>query len=112
MIIRGGENIYPREIEEFLFAHPQVREVQVFGIPDERLGEVVCAWVVAAAHGDVSEDVLRQFCQGQIAHFKVPTHFKIVDELPMTITGKPQKFIMRDMMVAAMAGQVPGAIIR
>ena len=112
MIIRGGENIYPREIEEFLFAHPQVREVQVFGIPDERLGEVVCAWVVAAAHGDVSEDALRQFCQGQIAHFKVPTHFKIVDELPMTTTGKPQKFIMRDMMVAAMAGQVPGAIIR
>lgn len=107
MIIRGGENIYPREIEEFLFAHPNVREVQVFGVPDDKLGEVVCAWVVPVAKDDVSEDALRQFCQGQIAHFKIPTYFRLVDELPMTITGKPQKFVMRDMMVASMAARSP-----
>jgi len=99
MIIRGGENIYPREIEEFLFTHPQLREVQVFGVPNDKLGEVVCAWVVPIRNVDVSAETLRSFCQGQIAHFKIPTHFKIVEELPMTITGKPQKFIMRDMMI-------------
>lgn len=98
LIIRGGENISPLEIEEYLFSNPQVREVQVFGIPDERLGEEVCAWVVPNANGVLSEDALRSFCQGQIAHFKVPKHFRIVDELPMTITGKPQKFIMREKM--------------
>ena len=99
MIIRGGENIYPREIEEFLLTHPLVRDAQVFGIPDDRLGEEVCAWVVA---GDASltEDMLRSHCTGQIAHFKVPRHFRLVDELPMTITGKPQKFVMRDQMLA------------
>ncbi len=105
MIIRGGENIYPREIEEFLFAHPQVSEVQVFGIPDERLGEVVCAWVVPAPNTKISAEDLRAFCQEQIAHFKIPAHFRIVEELPMTITGKPQKFVMRDMMVAELAQQ-------
>ncbi len=105
MIIRGGENIYPREIEEFLFSHPQVREVQVFGVPDAKLGEVVCAWVVPVVNGDVSGEVLRNFCQGQIAHFKVPTHFKIVEELPMTITGKPQKFVMRDKMIEELAAE-------
>jgi fatty-acyl-CoA synthase len=99
MIIRGGENIYPREIEDFLFAHPLVREVQVFGIPDDRLGEVVCAWIVPKAKDSVTDEILRQFCQGQIAHFKIPAHFRMVEALPMTITGKPQKFIMRDMMV-------------
>ncbi len=103
MIIRGGENIYPREIEDFLFAHPQVREVQVFGIPDDKLGEVVCAWIVSKTEGGATEEILRQFCQGQIAHFKIPVHFRIVEELPMTITGKPQKFIMRDAMVQELA---------
>ncbi|WP_120503793.1 AMP-binding protein [Sulfitobacter mediterraneus] len=99
MIIRGGENIYPREIEEFLYSHPQIREAQVFGVPDDRLGEEVCAWVVAADDAELTPDALRQFCQGQIAHFKVPRHIRVVDELPMTITGKPQKFVMRDQMV-------------
>ncbi|WP_299873570.1 AMP-binding protein [uncultured Sulfitobacter sp.] len=99
MIIRGGENIYPREIEEFLFGHPDVSEVQVFGIPDARLGEEVCAWIVPKAGRSVDPDAMRAFCQGQIAHFKVPRHFRQVDELPMTITGKPQKFVMRDRMI-------------
>jgi len=99
MIIRGGENIYPREIEEFLFGHPDVSEVQVFGIPDARLGEEVCAWIVPKAGKVIDPEAMRAFCQGQIAHFKVPRHFRQVDELPMTITGKPQKFVMRDRMI-------------
>lgn len=98
MIIRGGENIYPREIEDFLFRHPQIAEVQVFGIPHEKLGEEVCAWVVAKADEDLSGEAVRQFCQGQIAHYKIPKHVRIVEEIPMTITGKPQKFVMRDKM--------------
>jgi fatty-acyl-CoA synthase len=99
MIIRGGENIYPREIEEFLFRHPQIAEVQVFGIAHETLGEEVCAWVVTKTGEDLSDAAVRQFCQGQIAHYKIPKHVQIVDEIPMTITGKPQKFVMRDKMV-------------
>ncbi|MGB0901755.1 AMP-binding protein [Halocynthiibacter sp.] len=98
MIIRGGENIYPREIEEFLYRHPQVSEVQVFGIPHEKLGEQVCAWIVTKEGETLcSEDVVK-FCNEQIAHYKIPKHVRIVDKLPMTITGKPQKFIMRKMM--------------
>lgn len=99
MIIRGGENIYPSEIEAFLTRLPMAREVQVFGIPDEKFGEEVCAWVVAKAGETVSEDQVRDFCQGQIAHFKVPRHIRIVEEIPMTITGKPQKFMMREKML-------------
>lgn len=103
MIIRGGENIYPREIEEFLFTHPMVSEVQVFGIPHEKLGEEVCAWAVAKPGADLNSEGLKAFCQGQIAHFKIPMHVRIVDSLPMTITGKPQKFVMRDEMIAELA---------
>ena len=99
MIIRGGENIYPREIEEYLFRHPKVSEVQIFGIPDEKFGEEVCAWVIPVAGSELQEDEVRSFCEGQIAHFKVPKHIRIVNEIPMTITGKPQKFVMRDKMV-------------
>ncbi len=99
MIIRGGENIYPREIEEFLICHPGVSDVQVFGIPDRRLGEEVCAWAVAVPGRDLTSEELRSHCEGQIAHFKIPRHIRIVKELPMTITGKPQKFVMRDRMV-------------
>ncbi len=99
MIIRGGENIYPREIEEFLFLHPKVREVQVFGVPDDKLGEQVCAWIVPAIGCSFDKDELKQFCREKIAHFKIPRYFKIVEKLPMTITGKPQKFIMRDKMI-------------
>lgn len=98
MIIRGGENIYPREIEEYLFRHPKVAEAQVFGIPDEKFGEVVCAWVVEKPGAGLQADELRAFCVGQIAHHKIPKHFRIVAELPMTITGKPRKFVMRDKM--------------
>lgn len=99
MIIRGGENIYPREIEDYLFRHPKISEVQVFGIPDEKFGEEVCAWAVPKPGETLTPDELRTFCQGQIAHFKIPRHFRVVEALPMTITGKPQKFVMRDMMV-------------
>lgn len=103
MIIRGGENIYPREIEEYLFRHPKISTVQVFGIPDDRLGEVVCAWAIAKPGVELSGDDVREFCSGQIAHYKIPKHVRIVTEIPMTITGKPQKFIMRDQMVEMLA---------
>ncbi|MEZ5751718.1 MAG: AMP-binding protein [Paracoccaceae bacterium] len=99
MIIRGGENIYPREVEEVLFRHPAIREVQVFGIPDARMGEEVCAWVVVRQGKTLTPEEVRDHCKGQIAHYKIPRHVRIVPELPMTITGKPQKFIMRDRMV-------------
>lgn len=96
MIIRGGENIYPREIEEFLYTHPDIQEVQVFGVPDERYGEQVAAWVQVRAGSTLSEDDILAFCDGQITHFKIPRYLKFVDEFPMTVTGKIQKFIMRD----------------
>jgi len=99
MIIRGGENIYPREIEEYLFRHPQISEVQVFGIPHETFGEEVCAWVVPKPGERLSSEVVEEFCQGQIAHYKIPKHIRIVEEIPMTVTGKPQKFVMRDRMM-------------
>ncbi len=105
MIIRGGENIYPREIEEFLFRHPEVSEVQVFGIPDDKLGEQVCAFVVAKPGTTPDPEALRAFCQGEIAHFKIPRHVRIVSDLPMTVTGKPQKFIMRDQMVQMLSDE-------
>ena len=107
MIIRGGENIYPREIEEYLMQHPKVSDVQVFGIPDEKLGEEVCAWAIAKPAVELDEEDLRESLKGQIAHFKIPRHIRIVDELPMTITGKPQKFVMRDRMLK-MLGQKMG----
>ena len=99
MIIRGGENVYPREIEDYLFRHPDIREAQVFGIPDRRFGEQVCVWVVAREGAALGPKDVIAFCSGRIAHYKVPKHVRIVDELPMTVTGKPQKFIMRDWMV-------------
>ena len=99
MIIRGGENVYPREIEDYLFRHPDIREAQVFGIPDRRFGEQVCAWVVPREGAGLTPEDVVGFCAGRIAHFKVPKHVRIVDELPMTVTGKPQKFVMRDWMV-------------
>jgi fatty-acyl-CoA synthase len=99
MVIRGGENVYPREVEEFLYRHPNVREVQVFGIPDEKYGEELCAWVVLQPGSAVTEEEIREFCKGQIAHYKIPRHVRFRDSLPMTVTGKPQKFIMRQTMV-------------
>jgi fatty-acyl-CoA synthase len=103
MIIRGGENIYPREIEEFLFSNTKVREVQVFGVPDKKMGEEVCAWIVPVTGCNFIKDELDKFCRGKIAHFKIPKYFEFVDELPMTITGKPQKFIMREKMIEVLS---------
>ncbi len=99
MICRGGENIYPREVEEFLYTHPDVAQAQVFGVPDDRLGEIVCAWIVAKPGSAPTEAGIRAFCKDQIAHFKVPALVRFRDELPMTVTGKPQKFLMRDAMI-------------
>ncbi|WP_454725391.1 MULTISPECIES: AMP-binding protein [Cupriavidus] len=98
MLIRGGENIYPREIEEFLFRHPKVQAVQVFGVPDPKYGEEVCAWIVLKPGETATEDDIRAFCRDQIAHYKIPRYIRFVAEMPMTITGKVQKFVMRERM--------------
>src|SRR4051812_1113443 len=98
MVIRGGENLYPREIEEYLFRHPKVQEVQVFGVEDPKYGEELCAWIRLREGETMSEDEVRAFCQGQIAHQKVPRYIQFVDEFPMTVTGKAQKFMMRRMV--------------
>ena len=98
MVIRGGENVYPREIEEFLYRHPAVSDVQVIGVPDQKYGEELCAWVILKAGQTATEDDIRGFCKGQIAHYKVPRYVKFVEAFPMTITGKIQKFAMRDQM--------------
>lgn len=95
MIIRGGENIYPREIEDFIFTHPKVAEVAVFGVPDEFYGEEVMAWIQLHAGENLNEEEVRDFCKGQLAHFKIPKYVWFVDEFPMTVTGKLQKFRMR-----------------
>ena len=100
MIIRGGENVYPREIEEFLFTHPAVTDVQVIGVPDKTYGEEIVAWVKLHPSHQATADDLRAFCKGRIAHFKTPKHIKFVDEFPMTISGKVQKFKMREVSVA------------
>ncbi|USG62530.1 AMP-binding protein [Sneathiella marina] len=99
MIIRGGENIYPREVEEFLFTHPDIQDVQIFGIPHEKFGEEVCCWIVPQSGAKLNEGDVKSYCKNQIAHYKVPKHVRIVSELPMTVTGKPQKFVMRDQMM-------------
>ena len=99
MVIRGGENVYPREIEEFLDRHPKIQDVQVIGIPDQRYGEELCAWVRLHDGETASAEEIRAFCQGQIAHYKVPRYVKFVDGFPMTVTGKIQKFLMRQQMI-------------
>jgi fatty-acyl-CoA synthase len=96
MVIRGGENIYPREVEEFLYTHPEIADVQVIGVPDERYGEELMAWVIRRPGGALTGEALRDFCRGQIAHFKIPRYVKFVDAFPMTVTGKVQKFKMRE----------------
>ena len=102
MIIRGGENVYPREVEEFLYQHPAISEVQVFGIPDKKMGEEVCAWVQVNEGATLSADDIKAFCKDQITHFKIPRHIRFVSEYPMTVTGKIQKFVMRDEMLASL----------
>jgi len=98
MVIRGGENIYPREIEEFLYRHPQVQDVQVVGVPDKRYGEELCAWIVVRPGETLDEAAVRAFCQGRIAHYKVPRYIRFVPGFPMTVTGKIQKFKIREAM--------------
>ena len=99
MIIRGGENIYPREVEEFLYQHPAISEVQVFGVPDEKMGEEVCAWIQLNEGFDLTDADVKAYCRDQITHFKIPRHIRFVTEYPMTVTGKIQKFVMRDEML-------------
>lgn len=106
MLIRGGENVYPREIEEYLYRHAAVQEVQVFGIPDAKYGEEVCAWIVLKSGTTATEEAIKEFCRGQIAHYKIPRHVRFRDELPMTVTGKAQKFRMRDAMIEELGLEV------
>ena len=108
LVIRGGENVYPREVEEFLFRHPAIAQVQVFGVPDAKYGEEVCAWVVLKPGARATADEIRDFCRDQIAHYKVPRHVRFKGEIPMTVTGKAQKYLMRQAMVAEL-GLDPGA---
>jgi fatty-acyl-CoA synthase len=99
MIVRGGENIYPREIEEFLYAHPKISQVQVIGIPDPKYGEEVMAWIKLKDGLAATPEEIRDFCHGKIAHYKSPKHIKFVDSFPMTVTGKIQKFRMREIAI-------------
>ena len=99
MLIRGGENIYPREVEEFLYRHPKIQAASVFGMPDARYGEEVAAWIVLKPGQSPSVEEIQSFCKGQIAHFKIPRIIRFVPEFPLTATGKPQKFVMRETMM-------------
>jgi fatty-acyl-CoA synthase len=103
MLIRGGENIYPREIEEFLLRHPKVQSAQVFGVPDHRLGEEVCAFIVLKPNQSATVEEIQSFCRGQISHHKLPRYIRFVSEFPMTATGKPQKYVMREQIVSELA---------
>jgi len=110
LVIRGGENIYPREVEEFLYTHPKVQAAQVVGVPDAKYGEELCAWLRLMEGAEASEAEIRAFCQGRIAHQKIPRYIRFVDEFPMTITGKVQKFLIRAQMIEelGLAPEAPG----
>jgi fatty-acyl-CoA synthase len=99
MVIRGGENVYPREIEEFLFRHPKIEAVQVVGLPDAKYGEELCAWIKLKAGTQASDEEIRSYCREQIAHYKIPRHIRFVDSFPMTVTGKVQKYLIREQMI-------------
>ena len=99
MVIRGGENLFPKEIEDYLFKNPKIAEVQVFGVPDLKYGEELCAWIKLVDGEDSNDEEIRDFCHGQIAHYKVPRYIEFVDSFPMTVTGKVQKFVMREQMI-------------
>ena len=107
MLIRGGENIFPREIEEFLFQHPAVEQAEVIGVPDAKFGEEICAWVKLAEGASATAEEIREFCRDKIAHFKIPRYILFVDEFPMTITGKVQKFKMREQTIADLGLEKP-----
>ena len=109
LVIRGGENIYPREVEEFLLTHPGIADVQGVGIPDEKYGEELCVWIIVRPGAVLTEADVRAHCQGRIAHYKIPRHIRFVDEFPMTVTGKVQKFAMREQMVKELKRQATAA---
>jgi fatty-acyl-CoA synthase len=110
MIIRGGENLYPREIEEFLYGHPDVADVQVVGVPDERYGEELAAWIVPRAGATVDRESIAGFCEGRVAHYKIPRHVLTVEEFPMTVTGKVQKFKLREMAIEQLGLKTAAAV--
>jgi len=110
MIIRGGENVYPREIEEFLYTHPQIQDVQVVGVPDEKYGEEIMAWVKLKPGATTTGEAVRDFCRGRIAHYKIPRYVKFVEAFPMTVTGKIQKFIMRDQSIQELGLESAAAV--
>jgi fatty-acyl-CoA synthase len=103
MVIRGGENIYPREVEEYLYRHPEIQDVQVFGVPDAKYGEELCAWVISKSGATLDAEGIREFCRDRIAHYKIPRHIRIVESFPSTVTGKVQKFAMREVMIEEFA---------
>jgi len=111
MVIRGGENIYPREIEEFLYTHPDVKDISVIGVPDERYGEELCAWIVPQPGAAIDLASIQEFCKGKIAHYKIPRYVKIVEAFPMTVTGKVQKFKMREASVAELGLEAAAKIV-
>jgi fatty-acyl-CoA synthase len=109
MVIRGGENVYPREIEEFLYSHPDILDAQVIGVPDERYGEELMAWVRLRPGASLDADALREFCSGKLAHYKIPRYVHVVDDFPMTVTGKVRKVQMRDEAVQILGLQSAAA---
>jgi fatty-acyl-CoA synthase len=109
MVIRGGENVYPREVEEFLYTHPEIEDVQVIGVPDARYGEELMAWVRLREGAQLSEDDVRTYCRGRIAHFKIPRYVKFVDSFPMTVTGKVRKVEMREISIAELGLEAAAA---
>jgi fatty-acyl-CoA synthase len=110
MIIRGGENVYPREIEEFLYGHPDVVDVQVVGVPDAKYGEEIMAWVKLRAGAELTEEDMRAYCRGKIAHFKVPRYVGFTDDFPMTVTGKIQKYRLRELAIEQLGLQEAAGI--
>jgi fatty-acyl-CoA synthase len=110
MVIRGGENVYPREVEEFLYTHPAVLDVQVVGVPDERFGEELVAAVRLQPGATVTAEEIREHCRGRIAHYKVPRYVLFVDEYPMTISGKVQKYLLREAAIAELGLEAAAAI--
>jgi fatty-acyl-CoA synthase len=111
MVIRGGENVYPREIEEFLYTHPAVKDVQVIGVPDEKFGEELCAWVILNEGATATDEDIRAFCRGQIAHYKIPRYVRFVEGWPMTVSGKVQKYKMREETITALGLESAAGIV-
>jgi fatty-acyl-CoA synthase len=110
LVIRGGENVYPREVEEFLYSHPDIVEVQVIGVPDLKYGEEIMAWVKLREGASLDAEGVRAFCQGKIAHYKIPRYIHVTDEFPMTVTGKVQKFKMRETAIELLGLQEAASV--